>query len=713
MQRLALAFLLLFALGTVHAAPAGKPVRVACVGDSITFGSGIADRDHASYPAQLQDLLGPGYEVKNFGVSAHTMLSKGDHPWANSPACAQALAFKPDIVVIKLGSNDSKSHNWDTHRDEFSPDATALVNHFTALPSRPRVMLCSPAPAFKNAKGEEVFGIRDAVITGEQIPALIGVAKATGSEFVDLHQDLLLNGAATVESWMPDKIHPNPFGAEAIARRVAEQVRAKTDPAYDVATRLKSTGIAFTEKDFHGYRQYDFPLPGRPDVPCSIVAPRTAAAGHPWIWRARFFGHEPALDTALLDRGYHVGYCDIIEHFGGPEASKRWDAFYVLARKLDLAPKMILEGMSRGGLNIFNWGKANPDKVSAIYGDNPVCDIRSWPGKKDAGLYAQALKAYGISEEQAADFKGNPIDGLEPLAKKKVPVFLVLGAEDEVVPPAENANVLADRYRRLGGPVQTWVKPGMKHHPHGLSPVFPLLRALLRADGRGINPAAEPACSVEYRSGAGWGKRNWLQEVTHVKETLAANKDTRLVFLGDSISQGLSGSDDRVAKEGGNRPIDRYAKLKAVSCGISGNRTEHVLAMLRDGLLDDVKPRTIVLMIGVNNANAGGHTGIEIAGGTFRIVQELRKRQPQAKIIVLGSFPSQDSGSLARQALDEDQRLLAVAVANAKDSSIVRIDPGPAFLNPDGTLNGGVSGDKIHLTPAGYDAWAALLDGKL
>lgn len=698
---------------TPFSANAKEKIRIACVGDSITFGSGIGDREHASYPAQLQDILGDDYEVKNFGISARTMLSTGDHPWVKEPQCQQSMDFKPNIVFIKLGSNDSKPHNWKTAA-EYGADATALVQKFQALASKPRIILCSPAPAFKGAKGEDVFGIRDSIITGEEIPALIEVAKKTNSEFVDLHQELLLYGASTAESWMMDKIHPDPFGAEAIAKRIAEQVQMKPDPTYDVLTKLKANGIAPKESKFLGtYNQYDFTLPGNDKVPCIVVAPHTPAAGHPWIWRARFFGHQPALDSALLDRGFHVGYCDIIELFGNDEAMKRWDAFYKLSQKLGLAPKMILEGMSRGGLPIFNWGKKNSDKVHAIYGDNPVCDIRSWPGKKDAKLYADALKCHGITEAQAADFKGNPFDGLETLAKAKVPVLLVLGADDEVVPLAENANILIERYRKLNGPVETWVKPGMKHHPHGLSPVFPLLRSILRASGRDVNPATTPVASVEYRSGAGWQGRNWQQEFDHVKKTLASKKDAKLVFLGDSITQGWSGSQDRVATEGGSRAIDRYAKWNAVSTGIAGNRTEHMLAMLENGLLDEVNPKAIVLMIGVNNANTGQNTGREVALGTTRVIEEVRKREPQAKLIVFGSFPGQDKNTLVRQSLDLDQDLLARWVQLKKDKSIIYVDPRPAFLNADGSLNDGIRSDKIHLTPKGYDIWSQLLEKPL
>ncbi|MDQ8192225.1 alpha/beta hydrolase family protein [Roseibacillus persicicus] len=228
---------------------------------------------------------------------------------------------------------------------------------------------------------------------------------------------------------------------------------------------------------FHGFEGVEFTLGS--GALARVVFPREAAEDHPWIWRARFWGHQPALDIALLEKGYHVCYCDVANLYGSPQAVARWDEFYRFSQELELHPKPILEGMSRGGLIVFNWAKANPEKVSAIYGDNPVCDIRSWPRGKSAKDWEGCLSTYGISEEQSVEFKGNPIDGLEELAAAKVPLFFVLGEADEVVPIEENALILSKRYQALKGSVTIWRKPGQGHHPHGLSPVEPLVKALL------------------------------------------------------------------------------------------------------------------------------------------------------------------------------------------------------------------------------------------
>ena len=133
-------------------APRKDAVRVACIGNSITFGAGIKNRSRDSYPSVLARMLGDNYWVKNFGVSARTMLNKGDHPYMNEPAYKNALAFNPNIVVIKLGTNDSKSFNW-KYKADFMKDAQNMINAFKGLPSQPKIYLCYPSKAYLTGDG--------------------------------------------------------------------------------------------------------------------------------------------------------------------------------------------------------------------------------------------------------------------------------------------------------------------------------------------------------------------------------------------------------------------------------------------------------------------------------------------------------------------------------------------------------------------------------
>lgn len=152
-------------------APRKDAVRVACIGNSITFGAGIRNRSRDSYPSVLARMLGDSYWVKNFGVSARTMLNKGDHPYMNEPAYKNALAFNPNIVVIKLGTNDSKSFNW-KYKADFMKDAQTMIDAFKGLPSQPKIYLCYPSKAYLTGDG-----INDDIISKEIIPMIKKLAK--------------------------------------------------------------------------------------------------------------------------------------------------------------------------------------------------------------------------------------------------------------------------------------------------------------------------------------------------------------------------------------------------------------------------------------------------------------------------------------------------------------------------------------------------------
>ena len=248
-----------------------------------------------------------------------------------------------------------------------------------------------------------------------------------------------------------------------------------------------STPFPGQKSQWNGYQRYDFETDGRK---CLVVVPQTEAEGRPWIWRARFFGHEPQVDLALLSRGFHLAYMDVAGLFGSPKAVNHWNAFHeYLTEKHGFSDKPALEGMSRGGLIIFNWAAANPDKVACIYGDAPVCDFKSWPGGKGIGRgspteWPKCLEAYGLTEDQGMTYRANPIDNLRPLAKAGVPLLHVCGDADESVPMAENTLVLQKRYRELGGQIKVITKKGVGHHPHSLKDPAPIVRFILQSTGQ-------------------------------------------------------------------------------------------------------------------------------------------------------------------------------------------------------------------------------------
>ena len=196
-------------------APRKDAVRVACIGNSITFGAGIRNRSRDSYPSVLARMLGDNYWVKNFGVSARTMLNKGDHPYMNEPAYKNALAFNPNIVVIKLGTNDSKSFNW-KYKADFMKDAQTMIDAFKVLPSQPKIYLCYPSKAYLTGDG-----INDDIISKEIIPMIKKLAKKNDLSVIDLHT--AMDGMPEL---FPDRIHPNEKGAQVMAKAVYQSISA-------------------------------------------------------------------------------------------------------------------------------------------------------------------------------------------------------------------------------------------------------------------------------------------------------------------------------------------------------------------------------------------------------------------------------------------------------------------------------------------------------
>ncbi|MGE5612203.1 MAG: GDSL-type esterase/lipase family protein, partial [Bacillota bacterium] len=306
-----------------------EKIRVACIGASITFGAGINDREQNCYPAQMQNLLGTGYEVRNYGVSGRTMLKRGDFPYWNENAYQQALAFNPNVVVIDLGGNDSKPQNW-KFKDEFAVDAKAMIEAFRALPAKPRVLLCLPMPAFK-----VMWGINDEVITQQQIPILRQLAFETATELIDLHTAFLGK-----QAWFSDNIHPNAEGAALMAKAIGRVIAFKLDANFDFEKSLAAQGVTPKVSSFHGYRQLQFTMDGGRQ--CTVVRPFRTAAGRPYAWRGEFFGHEPQTDLALLQLGYHVVYVGAQDMFGAPPAMEIWEKFHNLLDKAGLNGKIAL-----------------------------------------------------------------------------------------------------------------------------------------------------------------------------------------------------------------------------------------------------------------------------------------------------------------------------------------------------------------------------------
>lgn len=194
-----------------------QAIRVACVGDSITYGARIFNREAKCYPTQLGAMLGTDYSVKNFGVNGATLLKHGDIPYWKMRALKAAQDFKPDIAVINLGANDAAVYNW-IYKYEFVTDYVELIRGFQSNGCK-TVWICYPVPTYPGP-----YDFTEPVVVNEIIPMIDEIARQTGAKIIDLYRPL--SGKPEL---FPDTVHPNAEGARLMAAAVFSAITTKVD----------------------------------------------------------------------------------------------------------------------------------------------------------------------------------------------------------------------------------------------------------------------------------------------------------------------------------------------------------------------------------------------------------------------------------------------------------------------------------------------------
>lgn len=206
---------LLFALMSLNIT-AGDIIKVACVGNSITYGTGLADAAAQSYPSQLQAMLGDGYKVGRFGKPGATLLRRGHRPFTEQKEYFDALDYAPDIVVIHLGINDTDPRDWPNYRDDFVSDYLYLIGSFRKACPNTRVIIARMTP-IADRHSRFLSGTRD---WHDEIQAAIEtVAECSGAELIDFHAPL-----CPYPNLLPDAVHPNAEGARMLARTVLSAI---------------------------------------------------------------------------------------------------------------------------------------------------------------------------------------------------------------------------------------------------------------------------------------------------------------------------------------------------------------------------------------------------------------------------------------------------------------------------------------------------------
>ena len=204
-----------------HSRAKDEQIKVACVGDSITYGHGIKGWAKNNYPAQLQKILGDGYHVQNFGHSGKTLQDSTDQPYTGSKQYELSLEYDPDVLVFMLGSNDSRVERWDGI-STFMAEYSSLIATYKQNNPNIEIIICTPACAFFDdgkTNGETNFGLRPNVIT-EMRNYIRSFALANGYKLVDVYDLTQYH-----PEWFDDNVHPSNDGARAIAEAIANKIK--------------------------------------------------------------------------------------------------------------------------------------------------------------------------------------------------------------------------------------------------------------------------------------------------------------------------------------------------------------------------------------------------------------------------------------------------------------------------------------------------------
>lgn len=198
-----------------------------------------------------------------------------------------------------------------------------------------------------------------------------------------------------------------------------------------------------------------------------VYAAPVPAEGKPWLWYAptlngvSLFGRKMYFE-ALMGAGISLAGFDLGEVRGSPASTTKFTVFYEAMVERGYSPKPILLGQSRGGIMMLAWGMRHPDKVRAFVGIYPVCNLASWPLKNSK---AATLADFALPESElvAKLSQFNPVDNLQGLLANQVPMFVVHGDSDTVVPYDDNTGLLKERYEAGGGQITVKLIPGEGH----------------------------------------------------------------------------------------------------------------------------------------------------------------------------------------------------------------------------------------------------------
>lgn len=391
-------------------------------------------------------------------------------------------------------------------------------------------------------------------------------------------------------------------------------------------SEVSGQDISWTKSDtWHGFKREHYIFHGRE---AWVVKPAHSLDGNPWLWKAYFPDWHTDIDSILLTRGFHLAYLETNDMFGSPSAMQLWNRFHTWMQLKGFAEKVALEGISRGGLYIYNWAKRNPLKVSCIYAEAPVCNTSSWPGGKGKSKgspqdWELLMRHMNMTDSQLVANFDDPIDDLEKLAAAKVPVLHSIGLQDKIVPNEENSFPLIEKYLRLGGiatvvPMTRGEQQLEGHH-------FPIdhpekIADFIFSNSYPVKKIISPSAFHDLRSG--------LQNSFH---RFINEKKGRVAFMGGSITEG----------EGWREQVCQYLKEKFpqtefdfINAGISSTGSTPGAFRLKGDVLSKGQIDLFFEEAAVNDRTNGFNDQAQVRG-MEGIIRHMRLSNPMADIIMM------------------------------------------------------------------------------
>ena len=234
--------------------------------------------------------------------------------------------------------------------------------------------------------------------------------------------------------------------------------------------------MEFTERDYFGKKMLEFKLNGRTAY---LVCPETPCDGKPWLLKTEYFWAFPDFEKDMLNRGFHVAYIENATrwHKDSDDRAKH-DLSVFLHEKFGLNSKCINVGMSCGGLQAIYYAAAYPEDIAGLYLDAPVVNLLSCPGcaGSSKGNFMDEFTANtGLTFKELLSYRNHPFDNLDIIFKNDIPIFIVAGDSDNIVPFDENGLLICQKANETGGRINLILKEDCDHHPHGLNDRSPLI----------------------------------------------------------------------------------------------------------------------------------------------------------------------------------------------------------------------------------------------